>query len=194
MGVLKKKNYIKIPKEVEVYYNFNNCSLFIKNSTSKITLRIGVHLTYLVDNSDSQMWLYVTSFSSVTKNHSVKTQKKLQGLAVSYIKNTLLKMSNKVCVKLKLVGVGYKASVTREFGDALLCLKLGYSHSIYFKLPSNIDIKVIKSNKLFIFGDSIEKVSAMAAFIRSHKAPEPYKGKGILYVNEKIELKIGKKV
>ena len=76
MGVLKKKNYIKIPKEVEVYYNFNNCSLFIKNSTSKITLRIGVHLTYLVDNSDSQMWLYVTSFSSVTKKHSVKTQKK----------------------------------------------------------------------------------------------------------------------
>ena len=192
MNALKKKNYIKIPNDIEVYCHCDSDKILFKTPFHKSIVNLKVRVTYLMDPMRHQKVLYVTEFPF--KNDSTKSQKKLQGLTTSCIKKELFKMSGKVCVKLKLVGVGYKALIIKQAKDTILQLKLGYSHNIYLKLPSDIDIKIIKSNKLFIFGNSFEKVSSISALIRSYKAPEPYKGKGILYVNESIQLKIGKKV
>jgi len=122
----------------------------------------------------------------------MKKKKKLRVNVTFRIKKIFTELLNNICIKLKLVGVGYKVSVMND--SNLLHFKLGYSHSIYFKLPLHLKVEVIKGNRVFISGSSLEKSSSFAAFIRSYKLPEPYKGKGILYVNENIKLKIGKKV
>jgi large subunit ribosomal protein L6 len=96
--------------------------------------------------------------------------------------------------KLLLVGVGYKASPMILFDNQLLEFKLGYTHHIYFKISTNLNVYSYKTTTIFISGDSNQAVSQTAALIRSCKVPEVYKGKGILYDNEKITLKKGKKV
>ena len=84
-------------------------------------------------------------------------------------------------------------SVLNVLDFNLLYFKLGYSHAIYFKVPKGLKVFCLKSNKLFIIGNSYLFVTQIAALIRSYKAPEPYKGKGILYASEKVVLKEGKK-
>lgn len=65
---------------------------------------------------------------------------------------------------------------------------------MYYKIPFQITVKIIQSSKIFIFGYDFNKVCLVASIIRSCKTPEPYKGKGILYSNEIVKLKEGKKV
>ena len=76
----------------------------------------------------------------------------------------------------------------------LLHFKLGYSHQIYFKIPTKLKISCLKTTQIFIFGYSYLFVTQIASLLRSYKAPEPYKGKGIIYTTEKMILKEGKKV
>jgi large subunit ribosomal protein L6 len=121
----------------------------------------------------------------------------LQGVVGSLIKQSLLEVSIPTCKKLKLVGVGYKVfdpKTQTKDNSRLLHLKLGFSHSIYYKIPKDITINVNQSTKLFISGYNYNKVYRTASVLRSFKTPEPYKGKGILYANEVITLKEGKKV
>lgn len=96
--------------------------------------------------------------------------------------------------KLKINGVGYRAEIDENFAKRLLTLKLGYSHLIYIKTPKNLTMNCFTKTNLCIFGNSYNEISYLAALIRSNKIPEPYKGKGILYEDETIELKEGKKI
>ena len=129
-----------------------------------------------------------------TSNDAKKKLKSIQGTQISLLKQMLLDISLLFCKKLDLIGVGFRVSILKLQGGDLLHFKLGYSHFIYFKIPENLKIFGLKSNKLFISGCSYLFVTQIAALIRSFKAPEPYKGKGILYTTEKIILKEGKKV
>jgi large subunit ribosomal protein L6 len=95
---------------------------------------------------------------------------------------------------MKFIGVGYRAFPLEISNKKLLHLRLGYSHQIYFRFLNELNFFCFKFTKLFIFGNSYQYVTQFAALIRSCKPPEPYKGKGILYENEKISLKIGKRV
>ena len=127
-------------------------------------------------------------------NKDKKTTKSLRGTTVALIKQAFLEVSTTICKKLNLVGVGYKVfPVETELGN-LIHLKLGYSHSLYFKIPETVNIKCYKADKLFISGHDLSLVAQTAALIRSCKVPEPYKGKGIVYSTEIIKLKEGKKV
>ena len=76
----------------------------------------------------------------------------------------------------------------------ILSLKLGFSHPLYFRIFSPVNVFVLKFTKFFIYGNSYQSVSQTTANFRKNKLPEPYKGKGIRYENEKILLKEGKKV
>jgi large subunit ribosomal protein L6 len=93
---------------------------------------------------------------------------------------------------LEIIGVGYRAS----FSNGVLELNLGYSHPIYFVPPDDIDIEVdtqTKKNPLLkITGVDKELVGQVSAKIRSLRPPEPYKGKGIRYVDEYVRRKAGK--
>ena len=127
-------------------------------------------------------------------NNERKKIKAVQGSTIALIKQILVETSNVLHQKLKFVGVGYRAFPVENLEGTLLLLRLGYSHPIYFRIPKELSIFCLKLTKLFIYGSSYQTVSQTSALIRSYKKPEPYKGKGILYENEKIKLKEGKKV
>ena len=91
--------------------------------------------------------------------------------------------------KLELVGVGYRAAVA---GKALN-LTLGFSHPVSYPMPEGITIETPTQTEILIKGTDRQKVGQVAAEIRSYRPPEPYKGKGVRYSGEKIELKEAKK-
>jgi large subunit ribosomal protein L6 len=76
----------------------------------------------------------------------------------------------------------------------LLTFKLGYSHFFYVKVPKDLQLNCFTKTKFSIFGNSYNEICQLGAKIRDKKIPEPYKGKGILYENETITLKEGKKI
>jgi large subunit ribosomal protein L6 len=91
--------------------------------------------------------------------------------------------------KLELVGVGFRAAVQ---GKALN-LTLGFSHVVVFDIPEGITIEAPSQTEVLIKGIDKQRVGQVAAEIRGIRPPEPYKGKGVKYADEKISLKEGKK-
>jgi len=89
---------------------------------------------------------------------------------------------------LEINGVGYRA----EIKGKVLTLSLGYSHPVVYELPEGISVEVEKQTKLSVKGIDKQLVGSSAAKIRSFRKPEPYKGKGIKYADERIMRKAGK--
>ncbi|XVE81252.1 hypothetical protein DITRI_Ditri15bG0048600 [Diplodiscus trichospermus] len=92
---------------------------------------------------------------------------------------------------LKIVGVGYKARAEAE--GRLLFLKLGYSHEVELTVPPAVRVFCFKNNIVCCTGLDKQRVHQFAATVRSCKPPEVYKGKGIMYIDEVIKKKQGKK-
>jgi large subunit ribosomal protein L6 len=90
--------------------------------------------------------------------------------------------------RLEIVGVGFRADLQ---GDTLK-LTLGYSHPILYPVPKGIKVEVDKQTLVTVKGIDKQQVGIVAAQLRSIKPPEPYKGKGIKYLGEKIRKKVGK--
>jgi len=91
--------------------------------------------------------------------------------------------------KLELVGVGFRAQMQGKS----LHLTLGFSHPVDYAIPEGIAIETPSQTEIIVRGVDRQKVGQVAAEIRGLRPPEPYKGKGVRYANEKIELKEGKK-
>jgi large subunit ribosomal protein L6 len=91
--------------------------------------------------------------------------------------------------KLQLVGTGYRAQAQ----GASLNLSLGFSHPIVYKLPDGVKAETPTQNDILIKGADRQRVGQVAAEIRAYKSPEPYKGKGVRYADEKVVLKEVKK-
>ncbi len=91
--------------------------------------------------------------------------------------------------KLELVGVGYRAAVQGK----TLNLTLGFSHPVVFAVPEGITIETPSQTEIIVKGVDRQLVGQVAAVIRGFRPPEPYKGKGVRYAGEKIELKEAKK-
>jgi len=109
------------------------------------------------------------------------------GLMRALVSNMLTGVTQGFERKLEINGVGYKA----EIKGSTLVLSLGYSHPIEYKLPEGISAKVDK-NLLILSGIDRMALGAAAAKVRSFRAPEPYKGKGVKYLEETILRKAGK--
>ncbi|MEY4378001.1 MAG: hypothetical protein RJB26_2551 [Pseudomonadota bacterium] len=91
--------------------------------------------------------------------------------------------------KLELVGVGYRAAVQGKS----LNLTLGFSHPVVYPVPEGIEIATPTQTEILVKGINRQQVGQVAAEIRAYRAPEPYKGKGVRYSGERIELKEAKK-
>jgi ribosomal protein L6P/L9E len=189
MRQLKKKFLIQVPNDIQIYYHSNKTSMSFRTLLRKKKLKLELYLMFLKDKNGNS-YIYVTSKN--LNSRSDFSNINLRTATVSKIKKIFIQLLNNICIKLKLVGVGYKVSKTKT--SNILHFKLGYSHDIYFKYPSYFKINILKGNIIYISGSSLENISSFASVIRSYKLPEPYKGKGILYLNEKIKLKLGKKV
>lgn len=110
------------------------------------------------------------------------------GLTRSLVASMVEGVSTGFTKELEIVGVGYRADLN---GDTLT-LSLGYSHTIDFKLPKGIEAVVDRQTRITIKGADKELVGLTTARIRELRKPEPYKGKGIKYVDEIIRRKVGK--
>lgn len=188
---LKKKYTIKIPKNIDIIYcDKKNIITFIGPSQTK-SLKLDVKI-FLVPSSQLIVVSPLPAFD--TSAVGLKNAKKLQGTTVSKIKQILIETTYTLYNKLNLVGVGYRVFAHETLSNQIY-FKLGYSHLIYFKIPNDLNSFCQKFTKLFLFGKcSFDSLTHTAAQIRSCKLPEPYKGKGILYDQEKITLKKGKKI
>ncbi len=123
----------------------------------------------------------------VKRPNDLKRIKSLHGLTRSLIANMVEGVSKGFEKTLEINGVGYRAS---KQGNKLV-LNLGYSHPVEMTDPEGLET-VVDGNKVIVKGISKEKVGQYAAEIRDKRRPEPYKGKGIKYIDEVIRRKVGK--
>ena len=123
----------------------------------------------------------------VTRPNDLKKMKSLHGLTRTLVNNMVTGVTNGFEKKLEINGVGYKASKAGK----VLTLNLGFSHPVEMTDPEGVE-SVVEGNNITIKGIDKEKVGQYAAEIRDKRRPEPYKGKGIKYVDEVIRRKVGK--
>nr|QCI04994.1 ribosomal protein L6 [Callithamnion tetricum] len=122
------------------------------------------------------------------RNSNSKKAQELYGLSRTIINNMVIGVSRGFTKQLIIQGVGYRSQIN----DKNLVLNVGYSHPVKIIPPQDIQIKVENNTKITISGINKETVGQIAAQIRSIRPPEPYKGKGIKYLNEDIKRKVGK--
>lgn len=162
---------------LQVYYY--DCFLIFNRNNIFFKLFLISNINVLVKKNS--IYLYTLKFNK--KNLS------LIGTYNSIIKNIILGYDNNFCKKLLLVGVGYKAYLINR----ILYLYLGFSHPVLYKIPDGIFLKVISFNEIHITGVDKQKVFQVSSIIRNLKKPDPYKGKGIRYLNEVLNFKEVKK-
>ena len=116
--------------------------------------------------------------------------KALHGLSRALVNNMVRGVSDGFVKKLEIQGVGFKAAVA---GNSVN-LSLGYSHPVVYPIPAQIKVTVEENTKLTVEGPDRQLVGEVAAELRSYYPPEPYKGKGVRYVDERVIRKEGKTV
>jgi large subunit ribosomal protein L6 len=191
MRINKKKFDIKIPNHISVIYSREKKIITFLGPLNRKSLKLNIQL--FIIKAKNIIRISTFSFFKISNNQKKKL-KLAQGTTNALLQQLIVETSVSLHQKLKLVGIGYKAFIENNFEKKILLFKLGYSHYIYFKIPSKIKVFCLKTTNLFIYGDSYTNITQIASFIRAYKKPDPYKGKGILYFNEKIKLKEGKKV
>jgi len=191
MTTFSKRYIVKIPKDICVLYCEKKQILTLIGPLSRKSLQL--KLKILILKPENVLVITQVPFIQMSGNEKKKL-KAVRGTTIALIKQLILEVSVIFSKKLVFIGVGYKAFPIVLYKNQILQFKLGYSHQIYFKVSNNLNVYSHKATTLIISGTSNQNVCQTAALIRSYKYPEPYKGKGILYNNEKITLKEGKKV
>jgi len=123
----------------------------------------------------------------VTRLNDERVSRSKHGLMRTLVSNMIDGANQGFTKKLEIHGVGYRAALN----GSDLKLNLGFSHDIIYKIPTDINVSV-EQNVITISGHNKQQVGQVAAEIRAFKKPEPYKGKGIKYENERIIRKSGK--
>ncbi|KMT01959.1 hypothetical protein BVRB_9g209070 [Beta vulgaris subsp. vulgaris] len=129
-----------------------------------------------------------SGFLRVRKAVETRRANQMHGLFRTLTDNMVVGVSKGFEKKLQLVGVGYRATV--EGKD--LVLSLGFSHPVRMAVPDDLQVKVEENTKVTVSGRDKSVVGQFAASIRSWRPPEPYKGKGVRYVDEVVRRKEGK--
>jgi len=189
---MKKK--VIIPNDTDVFYcpkkNIITFSSFYGTKSLKPFLKI------LIDSKTNSVIVTTAPTQKLSKN-KIKKMRESLSLQTSLLNNKILEAKFSFYVKLKLVGVGYRVLLKEKSiaNNSFFTLKLGYSHLLNYKLPLGIEIFCYKYIKLTLYGHvPFNNLTQTAAKIRDQRPPEPYKGKGVLYQNERVRLKAGKKV
>lgn len=118
-----------------------------------------------------------------------RTAKALAGTTRSLVNSMVVGVSEGFEKRLELQGVGYRAQAQGR----KLNLQLGYSHPIEYTLPEGIEVQTASQTEIVVKGIDKQLVGQVSAEIRSFRPPEPYKGKGVRYANERVRRKEGKK-
>jgi large subunit ribosomal protein L6 len=167
---------IVVPKEVDL--RFDGEVLSVKGPKGELRRSINSKIKLSINSSRILL--------SISDNS--KESKSLFGLFRSLIANMVIGVTDGFKKTLEIIGVGYKV----ELSGNQLVFNLGYSHPIKYDIPKGIEIQLEQKNKLVLTALDKELLGITAAKIRSFRAPEPYKGKGVKYLEERVRRKAGK--
>ena len=170
------KNPIKISKEIEC--TFKDGIFSAKGKLGQMETLVNSNYTINIEEDE----IKVLPLKEITNDPNWGTTRAI-------IANIINGVSSGFTKTLELNGTGYRASVT----GSKLKLELGYSHDINFDIPNDVKIECPKQNLIKLTSINKEKLGAAASKIRSYRKPEPFKGKGIKYIDEYIFRKEGKK-
>ena len=181
------KSPITLPQGVTVSINAQQVA--VKGAKGELTHQ--VHDLVEVKQADNVVSIHDKKIERLSRSQLPRKDavNALMGTTRAVINNMVTGVSQGFVKKLSLVGVGYRAQVQ---GNKLV-LALGYSHPVEYVLPQGITAKVPSQTEVDIEGVDKQLVGQVAAEIRSLRPPEPYKGKGVRYVDEVIQLKETKK-
>lgn len=169
------KKPISLPKGVE--FNSTSALVTVKGPKGSLSLAKPTGVEFNLDNGVLQL--------SAAEAANIP----MAGTARAILANMIQGVAEGFTRKLELVGVGYRAAMQ----GADLNLSLGYSHPILFKAPEGITLATPTQTEILVSGADKQRVGEVAAKIRAFRKPEPYKGKGIRYSGEKINMKEAKK-
>ena len=172
------KQPIAIPAAVKVAVKGQTVS--VEGPKGKLDFELPAHTAAKVENNQLL----------VSRQGEDARAKSLHGLSRSIVNNMVLGVSQGFVKKLEIQGVGFKAAVVGKH----VSLSLGYSHPLNYPIPDQIKVTVEENTKVTIEGPNKQVVGQVAAEIRSFYPPEPYKGKGVRYSDEKVIRKEGKTV
>lgn len=171
------KQLINIPSDLKV--EINSDSILFEKNDKKIVVPVLKGIKVNFENN-------ILSFNLIENNKQARSN---WGTLAALCKNAVIGLTQGYQKTLILEGIGYK--VQKE-GEGIV-LSLGFSHPVKYFPPQGITLEVEKNNIIHIKGYDKQLVGQTAAEIRSFRKPEPYKGKGIRYINEVIRRKEGKK-
>ena len=169
---------VNLPPKVKVEVKSNR--VLVEGPKGKLSFDIPRHTSVAVGGKGLQ----------VTRTAEHSEAKAMHGLCRSVLNNMVMGVSIGFVKKLEIQGVGFKASVQGKS----VSLSLGYSHPVNYSIPDQIKVTVDESTKITIEGPDKQVVGQVAAELRSYYPPEPYKGKGVRYSDEKVVRKEGKTV
>ena len=172
------KQPILIPAKVKV--NVSGQKVSVEGPKGKLNLELHRRTNAKVDG-DKVL---------VSSNGDDAEAKAMHGLSRALVNNMVKGVSEGFVKKLEIQGVGFKAAVQGKNVN----LSLGYSHPLLYPIPDQVKVTVEENTKLTIEGPDKAVVGRVAAEIRSFYPPEPYKGKGVRYADEKVIRKEGKTV
>ena len=168
---------VTVPAGVDVSINGNQIS--VKGAGGSLNLTLNTLVTVVSDAGK-------LNFKATNESREADA---MSGTMRQLVNNMVVGVTKGFEKKLNLVGVGYKAQAS----GAKLNLAVGYSHPVNFDMPAGIKVETPTPTEIVIKGADRQRVGQIAAEIRAVRPPEPYKGKGIRYVGERIVIKETKK-
>ena len=167
---------IAVPAGVDV--KIDGSTVTVKGPKGTLTRTVSSNITVTLDNG----------VITVTRPNDLKENRSLHGLTRTLIANMVVGVNEGFKKELEINGIGYRAA--KQGKD--LVLNIGYSHDVIMPETDGITVEVPAPNKIIISGPDKQKVGQFAAEVRGKRPPEPYKGKGIKYIDEVIRRKEGK--
>ena len=171
------KKPIELDKDLSI--EVKGRSVTIKGKKGTLTLETNPEVEVTVDGS----------VVKVAPRSGSRFANAMAGTTRAHLANMATGVSKGFEKKLELVGVGYRANVQGK----KLNLTLGFSHPVEFPIPAGVTIETPSQNEIIVKGMDRQQVGQVAAVLRAYRPPEPYKGKGVKYSTERIELKEAKK-
>ena len=171
------RNPITVPSSVTVSVSGSTLSVKGPNGSMERTLPGGITVAQEGDTL------------TVVRPNDERDSRSLHGLTRTLISNMVVGVTDGWTKELEIIGVGYRAAAK---SPSSLELALGFSHPVVFDAPAGVTFDVPAPTRIIVKGADKEVVGQVAASIRKIRKPEPYKGKGVRYLGEKVLRKAGK--
>jgi large subunit ribosomal protein L6 len=149
----------------------------------------GPHATMMRNIPDGITLAQEGDTLTIERRSDETTYKALHGLTRTLVANMVTGVTDGWTKELEIIGVGYRAAAS---GPGAIDLSLGFSHPVKFTAPEGVTFEVPTPTRVIIKGPDKEIVGQVAANIRKLRKPEPYKGKGVRYLGERVARKAGK--